>query len=433
MMDLPPHRLLLMHPMDPRGAKLGGIETHVRLVLEHHPDDFRVLFVGVDEIGDMEISRVVTLRSAGREIDFLPVVRIEADAINVAAKTLFRSTTFRFALGALRSLPAIRAALGGAPASADLQRFEFALLPKLLGLKTVQMVHGEGSKEQKMDSLIKKLWAVNSLNEKVALMLADRILCVNENIIRRLERVLPRAARKSEVMTVSVDQKRFAPRPFDPADGVFRVIFAGRLDAFKDPPLMFRTLAGVHARLAGRFEFHYVGTTDPARYPESALIEPFLVRRGYQTSASVAEILTHCHAGVLTSFFEGMPCYLLEALSVGRPFVALRLPQFDSLVIAGVSGALIERSDPDEACERQMVDAFVTLWRDIQHGRIDPYAISALAEPYSVEKQMDRLFAHHRALQSGGPPARLQKIERGRQRLEGSGDWRAMANVEPGA
>jgi glycosyltransferase involved in cell wall biosynthesis len=398
------HRLLLMHPMDPRGIKLGGIETHVRLVLERHPEDFRVLFVGVDEIGDLKIGEVTTLVQEGREIDFLPVARIEPDAINVAAQSLARSTTLRFALGALRRLPAIRAALRGGRASADLQRFEFALLPKLLGLKSVQMIHGEGSKDQKMDSLLKKHWVLHRVNEAIALALADRVLCVNENIVRRLETTRPRAARKCEVMTVSVDQRRFVAKPFDCSDNIFRIVFAGRLDAFKDPPLMFRVIAGVHARLAGRVEFHYVGATDPARYPESALIENFLVRHGYQPSAAVAETIARCHAGILTSFFEGMPCYLLEALSVGRPFAALRLPQFDPLVIPGTSGALIERTDPDETCEKQLIDAFVSLWDDIRSGRIDPFAVGKLVEPYSVERQMSRLFAHHRTLQNDPQP-----------------------------
>ena len=97
-----------------------------------------------------------------------------------------------------------------------------------LGLKTVQMVHGEGSKEQKMDSLIKKLWFLHRANEMIALTIADRVLCVNPNIITRLKSVLPRAVHKAEVMTVSVDMRKFALRPFDLSDGVFRVVFAGR-------------------------------------------------------------------------------------------------------------------------------------------------------------------------------------------------------------
>ena len=298
------YRILLMHPMDPRGSKLGGIETHVRLIQNSHPADFSILFVGVDEFGDLPPGKISRLRVDGREIDFMPVAAIDARSINLPGRSLAKSTTFRFALGALRHIFAIRAACEGSPITADLQRFEFAILPKLLGLKTIQMVHGEGSKEQKMDSLIKKLWFLHRANEWIALNLADRVLAVNPAIVERLKRVLPRAARKAEVMTVSVDTRRFAPKPFDCADGVFRVVFAGRLDAFKDPPLMFRILAGVRARLGGRFEFHYVGTTDPRRYEEFSLIETCARLHGFQSSESVAEIVASCHAGVLTSFFE---------------------------------------------------------------------------------------------------------------------------------
>ena len=302
-------------------------------------------------------------------------------------------------MGALRHIRKIRAQVKDAPASADLQRFEFAILPKLLGLKTVQMVHGEGSKEQKMDSLIKKLWFLHRANETIALTLADRVLCVNANIIKRLENILPRAARKSEVMTVSVDTQKFSPKPFDCKDGVFRVVFAGRLDAFKDPPLMFRTLAGVCEKLRGKFEFHYIGTTDPHRYPEFAAIQSCTVMHGFQSSERVAEIVASCHAGILTSYFEGMPCYLLETLSVGRPFCAVRLPQYDPLVVEGVSGMLVERSEPEAACLTLLIDRLVALWSNIRCGRIDPQRVHERVEPYSIENQMARLFAHHRSLQ----------------------------------
>ncbi len=394
------HRILLMHPMDPRGGKLGGIETHVRLILSRHPADFSILFVGVDEIGDCQLGEVRRIEVDGRAIDFLPVVHIDTSRINLASRKLTGSTTFRFALGALRFLPRLRKATRGAPISADLQRFEFAILPKLLGLKTIQMVHGEGSKDQKMDSLIKKLWFVHRTNETLALSLADQVLCVNPNIITRLEKILPRAARKAEVMTVSVDTRRFAPAPFDTADGVFRVVFAGRLDEFKDPPLMFRVFAGLRARLNGRFEFHYVGATDPGRYPEFEAIRDCTVLHGVQGADGVAAIVRRCHAGVLTSYFEGMPCYLLETLSVGRPFCAIRLPQYDPLVVKGVSGELVERTDPVDACLNGLVDAFARLRDDIFAGRMDPFRVHEQVEPYSVEAQMSWLFAHHRRLQA---------------------------------
>ena len=81
-------------------------------------------------------------------------------------------------------------------------------------------------------------------------------------------------------MSVSVDTARFVPTPFSWDDDAFHVCFAGRLDDFKDPPLMLATLAHLSERLAaapvGRFRrvvFDYVGATDPTRFAESAAVE----------------------------------------------------------------------------------------------------------------------------------------------------------------
>jgi glycosyltransferase involved in cell wall biosynthesis len=264
-------------------------------------------------------------------------------------------------------------------------------------------VHGEGSRDDKMDSLIKRFWFLHALNEKIALRLARRILGVNPNVVKRIAREWPTLAGKSEVMTVSVDTQVFVPAAFDTADGVFRVMFAGRLDEFKDPPLMFATMAELSRRLQGGVEFHYVGTSDPARYAEFAAIAPFTVRHGFQSSAGVAAIMEKCHAGVLTSFFEGMPCYLLEVLAKGRPVAAIRLPQYDPLIVAGESGYLVERGETAEASARLMADAFERLRVDVFAGRIDPAGVARKVRPFSVDVQMGRLFDLHRALAAGTP------------------------------
>ncbi len=397
------HRLVVFYQLDPRGAKVGGIETHVRLILQNFPDDFSVLFVGVDEIGDRQLGTIAPLEFGGRRFDFLPVVHIPQSEINLAAKSILKSTTFRYVTGILRHIFTLRRGLQRiglkkSPASADLQRFEVAMIPRLLGIPAVQTVHGEGSRDDKMDSLIKQLWYIHSLNERIALRLASRIICVNANIVKRMERLFPKQVSKAEVMTVSVDTKVFATKPFDLADGVLRVVFAGRLDEFKDPPLMFRCFAEIHRRLGGKFEFHYVGTSDPARYAEFSAVEPFTVRHGFQPASEVARIAAHCHAGVLTSFFEGMPCYLLEVLSVGRPFVAIRLPQYDPVVVRGISGELVARRETVEESVSDLANAFIRVWGDVQAGRITPDKVHECIEPYSVDNQMSRLFEIHRRL-----------------------------------
>lgn len=401
MLENCPFAFCIMHPMDPRGAKLGGIETHVRNLIAFHPADFHLIFVGVDEIGDMPIGKPADITVLGRTITFLPVARESSDTINRAATKLLRSITLRTVAGALHHSRRIRALIGNRPASCELQRFEFAPVARLMGLKTVQIVHGEGTKKDKMDSLIKRFWFIHSTAERLALRLATRIMCVNGNIIERMKVEFPRAVPKAEVMSVSVDTNRFRPAPFQTSDGMFRIVFAGRLDEFKDPPLMFETMALLHKKLQGRFEFHYIGMTDPGRYKEFEAIRSFTILHGFQNSDGVAAIVSQCHAGILTSFFEGMPCYLLETLSIGRPFCAIRLPQYDPLVVDGISGALLEREATQSQSAENLSNAFVILWSDIQSGKIDPMRVHAMIEPYSVSRQLARLFERHRTIMAG--------------------------------
>ena len=123
-----------------------------------------------------------------------------------------------------------------------------------------------------------------------------------------------------------------------------------------------------------------------------------MVLHGYRKPVEVAGIAARCHAGLLTSFFEGMPCYLLEMLSVGRPMVAIRLPQFDALIEEGVSGHMVERISDEPQLLSLLADRLVSVWRAIQQGRIDPEAVRKKIEKFSVEMQLQGHFDRHRSL-----------------------------------
>ena len=44
----PKYQICLIHPFDPRGEKVGGLETDIRDFITFHPDDTDLLFIGVD-------------------------------------------------------------------------------------------------------------------------------------------------------------------------------------------------------------------------------------------------------------------------------------------------------------------------------------------------------------------------------------------------
>src|SRR5262249_16882902 len=154
----------------------------------------------------------------------------------------------------------------------------------------------------------------------------------------------------------------------------------------------------VHELLQGAVEFHYIGTTEPQRYAEYQLVQSFTTCHGYCEAREVAAIMSMCHAGILTSWFEGMPCYFLQLLSLARPIVAVSLPQYALVVENGRSGYLVER-DPDSA---RMIETlsrrFLATWSAIRSGAMTPAVIHAEIIPFSVESQLKAHFARHQQL-----------------------------------
>ncbi len=381
------------------------METHVRQLLRRHPADLPVLMIGLDDRGDLKLGEIVRIEHAGRAIDFLPVAHIPAGDQKTAAKTVKGSVTFRFAKGLAKRLVAIRRMLKGCVLTSEVERFEFAPLARALGAPLVVMVHNEGDpKTDKMDSVLSRYWWINDAAEWLAFRLARRIFCVTPKLRERLAARHPSQATKAEVLTVSVDTGLFRPTPFDLADGKLRIVYAGRLDEFKDPALMFTVAKRLHERLGGAFEFHFCGAADPHRFPEFAPIEAFTVRHGALMPEGVAEVMRKVHIGILVSHWEGMPCFLLELLASGRPFGGLRLPQFDQVVRPGVSGRMVERQATSDASADAVAAAIAALWDDIRMGRVDPQAVHDCIQPFSVDRQLGRLFQAHRDIAPIGAP-----------------------------
>lgn len=394
------YKFMLVHPMDPRGDKLGGIETHMRLLVAHYPDDFDFVFVGIDEFGDCPVGQVSQIECLGRKIDFLPVATIDNSAINAVGKSILTSTSFKFATGLLRYHFALRRTMKGRTASIDLQRFESALPIKFLGRPMTEMVHLDLAKGDKADTLLGRYRAIHVGMEWLAIRLASHIFTVNSVMLERLRGIYPHMVKKSSELSVPINTDVFQPHGFDFSSSKFQISYAGRLDEFKDPPLMFALIRGLNERLEHGCVFNYIGSSDPEKFAEFAAIKDITVRHGFQNSAGVAKILQGSHAAIFTSYAEGMPCFMLEALASGRPVGAVRLPQYDPLILSGVSGEMIDRTDDRAATLALLVAAFEKIWTDVQRGEIDPTELYAIAEPYSVDNQLGKLFDVHRALQS---------------------------------
>jgi len=404
------YNIALMHPFDIRGTKIGGLETYIRDFVTFCPEDTRVLFIGVDAVGDMKLGEVTETTFRGRTFDFMPILHYPDVRAREAARKLTDSITAQFFMALVRHLPGIARELRARRCSVDLRRVEFAWLPFMLRLPYVQMLHGEGVPQMAMDSLLQRYRFVHQLGERFAVNTSRKFLCVNPMITERLRATYTRHGDKIDTLWTWVNTNIFRPQPFPASVDPFRIVFVGRLDEFKQPRLMFKTIARLRDKLNGAVEFHYVGTSDPTRFAEYAAIEDITVRHGFQDAKGVANVLSQAHAGILTSEFEGMPRCVLETLAIGRPVVAVHLPQLEAVIDNEVSGCLVERELSADELLETLTARLMDVRNAIASGKVDPVAVAARIATFTPDTQLARVYRLHHEIQRGDAPSAGERL-----------------------
>src|SRR5689334_24871656 len=96
------YQICLIHPFDPRGQKVGGLETYIRDFITFHPQDTDLLFIGVDSTGDLELGEVHRVTFRNRQFDFMPILRYSDEEAREAASTIRKSLTGQFFAALLR-------------------------------------------------------------------------------------------------------------------------------------------------------------------------------------------------------------------------------------------------------------------------------------------------------------------------------------------
>jgi glycosyltransferase involved in cell wall biosynthesis len=114
----------------------------------------------------------------------------------------------------------------------------------------------------------------------------------------------------------------------------------------------------------------------------------------------MASTLASAHAGILTSEFEGMPRFVLETLAVGRPVVAMHLPQLESAIQDGINGFLVGREGPAEEWAETLAQRFVDVRDAIALRKMDPAQIAGAIAEFTPGRQLARVFSYHREIQA---------------------------------
>ena len=128
----------------------------------------------------------------------------------------------------------------------------------------------------------------------------------------------------------------------------FHVLFVAHLVEQKDPRLMLEVAARVAARTP-RALFHVIGDgpleAELRRGAGARGLDRNVVFHGASTD-DLAPWYSACHALLLTSRFEGIPCSALEAMAMGLPVVAPGLPGLRELMDGSPVTLIEPRDDP---------------------------------------------------------------------------------------
>ncbi|HET9379048.1 MAG TPA: glycosyltransferase family 4 protein [Chthoniobacterales bacterium] len=124
-----------------------------------------------------------------------------------------------------------------------------------------------------------------------------------------------------------------------------RLLFVGRLVAAKGLPILLKALATLEG-----IQLEVVGDGPDRKMLEDLAQSLGLSNRveflGYQSQADVRELLKQTDVFALSSFAEGVPVVLMEAMAAGIPVVATRIAGIPELVQHEKSGLLVAPGDP---------------------------------------------------------------------------------------
>jgi colanic acid/amylovoran biosynthesis glycosyltransferase len=155
------------------------------------------------------------------------------------------------------------------------------------------------------------------------------------------------------VLPLGIDVEAFAPRParLRAAGEPFRLVFVGRLASAKAPHMLIEALAILHS--AGR----NVVLTIVGDGPTRASLEQTIGAAGLSAAVHlagacnhdrVADFLAQSDAFVLTSFAEGVPVVLMEAMAMELPCVSTWITGIPELIDNGKEGLLVPPASPQD-------------------------------------------------------------------------------------
>jgi teichuronic acid biosynthesis glycosyltransferase TuaC len=222
---------------------------------------------------------------------------------------------------------------------------------------------------------------------------AARIICISEQVARQVREGI------SDSVRISVAYNGVDSSLFEPAIGAAAanelILSVGNLIPIKGHELLLRSIAAIapgHPKVQCRI----IGDgSERARLQQLARelrIEDRIQFLGRRPRSEVAAAMRDCTLFALPSWYEGLGCVYLEAMSAERPAIACRGQGIEEVIRHGENGWLIEPKNLD-----YLTTALQTLLSDLPlREKLGSNGRQTVLERYTLAHQATQLLAIYR-------------------------------------
>ena len=224
---------------------------------------------------------------------------------------------------------------------------------------------------------------------------------------------LPAYWDKVHAVPLGIDMAEFVPGPRREDDRRFRILSVGQLAPAKAYPMLIAAAGRLVAQGRTEIMLTIIGEGAARTYLEQAIarehLGAFVRLPGARNHRAVLDAYRETDAFALSSFAEGVPVVLMEAMAMEIPCVATWITGIPELIRPEVDGLLVPPADPDAlaaAIARLMDQPELRL-------RLGKSARQRVAERYDVVRNTTQLAAVFHAYLN--QPAKTAPAEKGSQ------------------
>ncbi len=384
--------LLTIHPFDPWGTKIGGIETAIRTMLRFAPSGCELGIVGTTENPSLyKTAQWYSLPFDKRALNFYPVI-----SDTQPNRRRWIPLFLRFPL---------RLRMQGFNFKEDItiyHRIEPLAFSSIPSHRTALCIHGNPDEITGKQSEVRWRylpWLYRRMEAK-AVEKADCIFVVSRRGVDVLKERYPHMEPHIHFLPTWYMDNIFSPSvesetSIEQAMPVGRynpdkkyILFVGRFEQQKNPILAVDTFARV-AKMRADCDLLMVGEGRLKGDIQQRIHQHKLSGRihllGSLDAVALADVMRICQAMLITSHFEGMPIIVLEAQGCGLPVVSTNTGETGSIIIEGKSGLIVKEPE-----EKQMTDALLNV---IEHPEpFNPVVCVQAVAPFRAKKVLPDFF-----------------------------------------